>query len=297
MKERLAFLGLGAMGTPMARNLLKAGYPVTVWNRTRAKAEALRAEGAAVAESPAAAARAADVILACLYDAPAVEQVVTGPGGVLEGIGAGQVFIDHTTNSPPRSQRLAALLEARGAAMLDAPVSGGDVGAQAGTLSIMVGGPPAVFERCRPILAAMGRTLTLMGPRVGAGGHAKLANQIMVAVHLAAMGEALVFGASAGLDLERLVVALAGGMANSAVLQMKADKVLRGDFAPGAEARVHLKDLTYIHEAMQALGIALPLATLLRDLFRQTVDAGLGKLDHSAVVQVLERAAGVQARR
>jgi 2-hydroxy-3-oxopropionate reductase len=281
----------------MARNLLTAGYPLMVWNRTRAKAEALRADGAQVAGSPAEATRAADVILSCLYDAPSVEQVVAGPGGVLEAIGAGQVFIDHSTNSPPVSQRLAALLEARGAAMLDAPISGGDAGAQAGTLSIMVGGAPAVFERCRPILGAMGSTLTLMGPAVGAGGYAKLANQIMVAVHLVARGEALIFGAKAGLDLPRLVTALRGGMANSVVLERKADNLLRGDFAPGSEANMQLKDLAYIQQAMQALGISLPVANLLRELFQQATDAGLGKLDHSAVVQVLERAAGVQARR
>ncbi|HKI99103.1 MAG TPA: NAD(P)-binding domain-containing protein [bacterium] len=297
MGERLAFLGMGAMGAPMARNLLKAGHRVTVYNRTRAKAEALRADGAQVAGTPAAAAREADVILACLFDAPAVEQVVAGPQGLLEAIGPGQVFIDHTTNSPPVSERLAALLAEKGAAMLDAPVSGGDVGAQEGTLSIMCGGPPEVFQRCLPILEVMGHTITLMGPRVGAGGYAKLANQIMVAAHLASMGEALVFGAKAGLDLPKLVAALRGGMANSAVLEMKADKLLARDFQPGAEANVHLKDLTYIHQAMDALGISLPMAELLRGLFQQAVEAGLGKEDHSALVRLFERAAGVEVHR
>jgi 3-hydroxyisobutyrate dehydrogenase-like beta-hydroxyacid dehydrogenase len=297
MGERLAFLGMGTMGGPMARNLLKAGHAVTVYNRTRARAEALRADGAEVAGTPAEATRAADVILACLFDAAAVEQVLSGPGGVLEAIGPGQVFVDHTTNSPPVSQRLAALLGRRGAAMLDAPVSGGDVGAIQGTLSIMCGGPPEVFERCRPVLEAMGRRITLMGPQVGAGGYAKLANQIMVAAHLVAMGEALVFGAKAGLHLDRLVAALGGGMANSAVLELKADKLLRRDFEPGAEVNVHLKDLTYIRQAMDALGISLPLAKLLRELFQQAVDAGLGAEDHSAVVRLFERAAGVEVHR
>lgn len=297
MRERLAFLGMGTMGSAMARNLIKAGYPVTVYNRTRARADALTADGARVAATPAEATRAADVVLACLFDAAAVEAVLTGPDGVVEALAPGQVFIDHTTNSPPVSRRLAGLVEEKGAHMLDAPVSGGDVGAIQGTLSIMAGGPIAVFDRCRPILEAMGRRVTLMGPEVGAGGYAKLANQIMVAVHLASMGEALVFGAKAGLDLERLVTALNGGMANSAALELKADKVLSGDFKPGAEVNVHLKDLTYIREAMESLGIDLPLSGLMYDLFRQAVEAGLGHEDHSAIVRLFERAAGAEARR
>jgi 2-hydroxy-3-oxopropionate reductase len=270
---------------------------VVVWNRSAAKAEALAAEGAQAAVSPAEVCRRAPIVLACLYDAAAVEAVVTGPEGVLAGIGPGQVFIDLTSNSPPVSQRLAALLAGRGAEMLDAPVSGGDVGALEGTLSIMAGGKPAVFERCRPILSVLGRRITLMGGTVGAGGYAKLANQIMVAAHLAAMGEALVFGAKAGLDLDRLVSALSGGMANSAVLEIKAEKVLSGNFAPGAESRVHLKDLTYIRQAMDALGIALPLADLLRGLYGQLVEAGFAHEDHSAIVRLFERDAGVEARR
>ena len=307
MGERLAFLGIGVMGAPMTRNLLKAGYPVTVWNRTREKGEALRAEMAGesapvtVADTPAEAARAADVVLACLFDAEAVEAVVTGPDGIAGdtggGIAAGGVFIDLTTNSPPVSRRLAERLAQRGAAMLDAPVSGGDVGAIQGTLSIMAGGDPEVFRRCRPILETLGRRVTLMGHTVGAGGYAKLANQIMVAIHLAAMGEALAFGAKAGLELDSLVRALGGGLAASAVLELKAEKVLSGDFTPGGEARLHLKDLTYVHQAMEALGISLPLAETLRAMFADLVNSGHGHEDHSAIVRLAERAAGVEARR
>lgn len=297
MSERLAFLGMGQMGAPMARNLLKAGYPVTVWNRTRDKAEALRNDGALVAETPAAATERAEVVLACLFDGAAVEAVLEGPQGVLAALRPGQVFVDHTTNSPPLSRRLAARVAERGATMLDAPVSGGDVGAQRGMLSIMCGGNPAAFDRCEPILAAMGRRVTLMGEAVGAGGYAKLANQILVAVHLVAMGEALVFGAKAGLDLDRLVAALGGGMANSVVLEMKADKLLCGDFTPGAELNVHVKDLAYIREALDGLGLHLPLAELVRERFGEAAAAGLGREDHSAVVRLLERAAGIEARR
>ncbi|MCH9046143.1 MAG: NAD-binding protein [SAR324 cluster bacterium] len=297
MQETLGFLGMGVMGAPMTRNLLKAGYPVVVYNRTAAKAQALSADGAQIADTPAEVCRRAGVVLACLFDGAAVEAVVTGPQGLLEAIGPGQVFIDMTTNSPPVSRRLAALLADKGADMLDAPVSGGDVGAIAGTLSIMIGGKPRVFQRCRPILEKLGRRITLIGEEVGAGGFAKLANQIMVAAHLAAMGEALVFGAKAGLDLDKLVDALSGGMANSAVLEGKADKLLRGDFSLGAEVNVHLKDLTYIRGAMDALGISLPLSELLRELFQQAVHAGLGREDHSAIVRLFERSAGVEARR
>ena len=323
MTERLAFLGMGMMGAPMARNLLRAGYAVTVWNRTAAKAEALVSGGAtdtpgaakvteapgagkvteapgagkaAVAASPAEAAREADIVLACLFDAEAVEQVLTGPEGVLEGIRPGSVFIDHTTNSPPVSRRLAGLLAERGAAMLDAPVSGGDVGAIEGALSIMVGGDLEAFERCRPVLAAMGSRVTLMGEAVGAGGHAKLANQIMVAIHLAAMGEALVFGAKAGLDLNQLVTALSGGVAASAAMDLWVKKVLRGDFSPGGEARVLLKDLTYIKQAMDDLGFSLPLAETLRGMFAELVELGHGLENPSAIIRLAERAAGVEAR-
>jgi len=297
MKERLAFLGLGTMGTPMVRNLLKAGYPVTVYNRTASKAESLRGSGAEVAATPGSAARSADVVLSCLLDAVAVEAVMSGPEGVVEAVRPGQVFIDFTTNSPPYSIRLAETLAARGCAMLDAPVSGGDVGAIEGTLSIMAGGAPEVFERCGPILQALGRRIVLMGEAVGAGGFAKLANQIMVGVHLAVMGEAMVFGAKAGLNLDRLAEALAGGMAQSAAMDLKIEKVLTGRFTPGAEVNVHLKDLTYVGEAMEALGIRLPLSELARDLYRQTVEAGFGAEDHSAVTRVLEKMAGVEARR
>jgi 2-hydroxy-3-oxopropionate reductase len=296
MKEKLGYLGLGVMGTPMARNLLRAGYPVVAYNRSRAKAAALAREGAQVAETPAEAARRATILIACLADAQAVEEVVTGADGVLEAVGEGQVLIDMTTNSPPVSARLAKLLEAKGADMLDAPVSGGDVGAVEGTLSIMLGGKPEVFRRCLPILKVLGRRITLMGEEVGAGGYAKLANQIMVPIHLAAMGEALVFGAKAGLDLNKLAGALSGGMANSAAFELKLPKVLAGDFSPGARATVQLKDLNYIKEAMEKLGIKLPVTELVRKLYADLVKQGHGEEDHSGIIRLFEKTARVAAR-
>jgi 2-hydroxy-3-oxopropionate reductase len=296
MAEAVGYLGLGLMGTPMTRNLLKAGYPVVVWNRTRARAEALAREGAQVADSPAEVAHRARIVLACLADARAVEQVVTGPRGLLEAVGPGHVFVDMTTNSPPVSMRLAARLAELGAEMLDAPVSGADVGAIQGTLSIMVGGKPGVFQRVLPVFQVLGKRIVLMGERVGAGGYAKLANQIMVGIQLASMGEALVFGAKAGLDLNRLVEALSGGAANSEVLRIKSPKVLSGELTPGARATVQLKDLTYITESMASLGFSLPVTQLVRTLYQQLVEMGHGDEDHSAIVRVFEKLAGVEAR-
>jgi 2-hydroxy-3-oxopropionate reductase len=287
---------MGLMGAPMARNLLKAGYPVVVYNRTREKAQSLVAEGAQLAESPAEAARMAQVVIACLADAEAVETCVTGPAGLLEAVGPGHVFIDMTTNNPPVSIRLAQALAAKGADMLDAPVSGGDVGAIAGTLSIMAGGKPEVFRRCLPILEVLGGRITLMGEAVGAGGYAKLANQIMVPIHLAAMSEALVFGAKAGLDLNKLGHALSGGMAASAICDYMLPKVLARDFQPGARATVQLKDLNYIGQATDALGISLPVTALVRSLYQQLVDEGHGEEDTSAIVRIFEQAAAVEAR-
>ena len=180
--------------------------------------------------------------------------------------------------------------------MLDAPVSGGDVGAIAGTLSIMAGGKPEVFRRCLPILEVLGDRITLMGEAVGAGGYAKLANQIMVPIHLAAMSEALVFGAKAGLDLNKLGHALSGGMAASAICDFKLPKVLARDFQPGGRAAVALKDLNYIGQATDALGISLPVTALVRSLYQQLVDEGQGEEDLSAIVRIFERAAAVEAR-
>lgn len=296
MKETVGYLGMGIMGTPMARNLLKAGYKVVVWNRTRDKAEAMAGHGAEPAATPAEVGERAKVVLACLADAAAVEATVTGPGGLLQAVGPGHVFIDMTTNSPPVSARLAESLAAKGADMLDAPVSGGDVGAVSGALSIMVGGRPEVFQRCLPILELLGARITLMGEHVGAGSYAKLANQIMVTIHLAAMGEALVFGAKAGLDLNKLAAALSAGMAASAVSDLSYAKVLSGEFTPGGTGHVMLKDLTYVAEAAGAMGVSLPVCEQVRALYRRMVESGHGGEDASAIVRIFEDAAGVEAR-
>lgn len=296
MKEPIGYIGLGIMGAPMARNLLKAGNKVVVHNRTRSKAEGLVADGAVWAETAKEVAENAKIIFACLADAKAVESVVAGQHGVLEAVGPGHIFVDMTTNRPDVSARLAKMLREKGAEMLDAPVSGGDVGAINGTLSIMVGGKGSVFERCLPFFNIMGKQITHMGGEVGDGCYAKLANQIMVAINLASMGEALVFGAKAGLDVEKLSRALSGGLANSEVLRVKLPKILSGNFSPGARMEIQLKDLDYIHLAMEKMGISLPTTELVRSLYGDLCKNGHSKEDHSAIIRAFEKLAGVEAR-
>lgn len=297
MKENLGFIGMGLMGVPMTQNLLKAGYSVIVYNRNREKAEAMKQYGATVADSPAQVGMEAEIIIACLADAPAVEAVVSGLNGVAETISAGKVFVDMTTNSPPVTIALAKILAEKGAEMLDAPVSGGDEGARKGTLSIMAGGKPSVFQRCLPLFEVMGSRITLIGENVGDGGYAKLANQIMVPIHLAAMGEALVFGAKAGLDLEKLAQALSGGLAQSAAFDVKLPKVFSGDFTPGGKCSVQLKDLSYVAQCMEAFKIELPVTRLITQLYQQLVKEGHANEDHSAIIRLAEKAAGIEARK
>jgi 2-hydroxy-3-oxopropionate reductase len=282
------------MGTAMVRNLLKVGYEVCVYNRTATKAEALLSDGVEIANTPAKVAERSEIILACLLDSNAVEDVVKGKNGILTKVHKDQVFVDLSTSSPESSVRLAEALGAKGCNMLDAPVSGGEIGAQEGTLSIMVGGDPNVFEHCLPVLNVLGKRVTLVGEAVGYGGYAKLANQIMVAINLVSMSEALVFGAKAGLSVEKLATALGGGLANSSVLQVKFDKILSRQFTPGGRVKVHLKDLGYIADSLRNFDIELPVLGLVHELFRELVDDGFGDEDHVAIIRAAEKAAGIR---
>ena len=216
MQPRIGFIGLGIMGKPMARNLLKAGFPLVVHNRSRAKVDELIKEGAAGASSPREVASNADVVIAMLPNSPDVELVALGPDGIKDGARRGQLFIDMSTINPIVSQKIAKELAGSGVAMVDAPVSGGEKGAIEATLSIMAGGDPQDFERALPIFNALGKTITHMGA-LGAGGFTKLANQIIVAINLTAIGEALVFGAKAGVDPQKMIRALAGGLAEAGI--------------------------------------------------------------------------------
>ena len=295
MAPRVGFVGLGIMGKPMARNLLKAGFPLTVHNRSRAKMDELVKDGASPAASPKEVASAADIIITMLPNSPDVELVTLGAGGLKDGAKAGQLLIDMSTINPIVSQKIAHELAGVGVAMVDAPVSGGEKGAIEGTLSIMAGGTPKDFERALPIFTALGKTITHMGP-LGTGGFTKLANQIIVAINLTAIGEALVFGTKAGVDPRKMVRALSGGLAGSKCLDQKSEKILAGDFGPGFKVDLHFKDLNLIEDAARSVGAPIPTSALVEQLFAALRVRGRGGLDHSSIVTIFEDLAGIQAR-
>jgi 2-hydroxy-3-oxopropionate reductase len=292
---RLGVIGLGIMGKPMARNLLKQGFSLVVHNRSRAAVDELVRDGATAANSPKELAGSVDILITMLPDSPDVEAVILGPSGFKEGCRKGQLLIDMSTINPIVSQKLAKELETLDVAMLDAPVSGGERGAVDGTLSIMTGGSAADFERALPIFQALGKTITHMGP-IGAGGFTKLANQIIVAINLTAIGEALVFGTKAGVDPEKMIRALSGGLAGSKCLEQKSPKILGRDFTPGFKVDLHAKDLNLVHEAARTLGIPVPTTGFVEQVFAALRAKNRGGLDHSGVVTFFEDLAGVQVR-
>lgn len=297
-RETVGFIGLGIMGMPMARNLLRAGFPVVAHNRTAAKAEALAAEGASVAPSPAEVARAADVIVICVTASDDVERVVLGAegvAGVLEGVRAGAVVVDMSTISPAVTRRLAGLLAERGASLVDAPVSGGEQGAIGGTLSIMVGGEATALERVRPVLEAMGRRITHCGPS-GAGQTVKLCNQIAVVLNNLAMAEALVFCQRSGVDPAVMIEAIAAGAAGSWQISNLGPKVIARDFAPGFKVGLQQKDLRLALEAADDLDLPLAGTALVHQLFRAVEHAHGPDTGTQALVRALEALAGLEVR-
>jgi 2-hydroxy-3-oxopropionate reductase len=291
MAQVIGFIGLGIMGRPMARNLIKAGYSLVVHSRSRGPVEEIVKAGAVAAASPRDVAGQCDVLITMLPNSPDVEQVALGPGGIVEGARRGLVVADMSTISPIVSQKIGRALEPRGVAMLDAPVSGGEKGAIDGALSIMVGGDKAVFERVLPVFQAMGKTITLLGP-LGFGGFTKLANQIIVAVNLTALAEALTLGKKAGLDRELLLTALAGGLAGSKCLDQKKPNYVANTYNPGFKIDLHYKDLGLIMESARALGVPLPATAVVQELFSALRVKGRGGLDHSGVITLLEDLAG-----
>jgi 2-hydroxy-3-oxopropionate reductase len=292
MAQAIGFIGLGIMGRPMARNLLKAGHTLVVHSRSRGLVEEIVKAGATAAASPRDVAAQCDVLITMLPNSPEVEQVALGPGGIIEGARRGLIFADMSTISPIVSRKIGAALEPKGVAMLDAPVSGGEKGAIDGTLSIMVGGDKAVFERVLPIFQAMGKTITLLGP-LGLGGFTKLANQIIVAVNLTGLAEALTLGKKAGLDRELLLTALAGGLAGSKCLDQKRSNYVSNTYNPGFKIDLHYKDLGLIMESARALGVPLPATAVVQELFSALRVKGRGGLDHSGVITLLEDLAGL----
>ena len=276
MTQRLAFIGLGIMGDPMASRLLASGHSLTVHTRTKTRARDLLASGATWADSPADAARNADIVFTCVTDTPDVEAVLLGTNGVIEAARAGLIVVDHSTISPDATRRMAATLAERGTMLLDAPVSGGDVGAKNGTLSIMVGGDEEALATVRPLLELMGKTITHCGPS-GAGQLTKLTNQILVAINNLAACEALTFAINNGLDPAKVVPALANGAAGSWQWQNLAPRMARGNFAPGFMIDLQVKDLRLVLEEASRGTAELSATKLVASLFDQLQRDGLGR--------------------
>jgi 2-hydroxy-3-oxopropionate reductase len=275
------------MGMPMARNLMDSGYELTVHNRSPEKAEELGKKGAAVAATPREVAQNSDVVITMLPDSPQVREVVAGEDGVLEGISDGALLIDMSTISPVVTEELAEALKEKGASMLDAPVSGGDVGAIEGTLSIMVGGEEADFQRAKPLFEAMGETITHVGP-TGAGQVTKAANQVVVALTIEAVSEALVLGSAGGVSPEKILDVLSGGLASNKVMEVKREKFLSHTFEPGFRSELHHKDLGIALAAGREYGVVLPVTAIVDQMLLSMRRKGWGGEDHSALLRIIE---------
>ena len=291
MKESIGFIGLGIMGGAMAANVLRAGYDLTVWNRTPGRITPLAETGAAVAADPADLAARSDIIITCVSDTPDVEAVILGPGGVIEGARRGALVIDCSTISPEATRTIAARLRQKGVHLLDAPVSGGSEGAARGTLSIMLGGDADQVARAMPVLQAMGKTITHVGGQ-GAGQMAKLVNQVLVVVTMQGVAEALLLAEAGGLDLERTLAAVGGGAAGSWMLNNRGPQVIRRDWRPGFTIDLQQKDLRLVLEAADELGIPLPSTALVFQFYRTLQQRGLGGEGNHALVKALEQLAG-----
>lgn len=289
---KLGYIGLGLMGKPMAHNLLKAGFELVVHNRSRGAVAELVKAGAQEAHSPKDVARQVDIVFTNLPDSPDVEQVALGGNGIIEGAHKGLIFVDHSTIKPATARLIAEKLAEKGVLALDAPVSGGDVGAQQGTLTIMVGGDEKALKKAHPALEAEGKVITHIGS-AGAGQVAKCCNQIMVAAQMAAMAELLIFARKAGVDPERVVEAIRGGAAQCWALDNKPAKLFAGERGPGFKAYMQAKDLGIVLETAEENGMPLPASTVNTQLFNQMLELGMGELDNSAVVGVMEQVAGV----
>jgi 2-hydroxy-3-oxopropionate reductase len=280
--ERLGFIGLGIMGKPMVRNLLKSGYTVTVFNRSQASIDELTQDGAIPATSPKQVAEQSDIVITCLPDSPDVEAVVLGQTGILEGARAGMLFIDMSTIAPATSRKIAIELQAHGIQALDAPVSGGDIGAQQGTLSIMVGGEASAFDRALPILQAMGKNIVHIGES-GAGQVTKACNQIVVAMTVQAVAEALTLAKQSGVDPAKVRDALLGGFAQSRVLEVHGKRILDESFQPGFKLNLHRKDMNIVLQTGREVGVPLLGSSQVTMLMDSLIAQGKGELDNAAI--------------
>jgi 2-hydroxy-3-oxopropionate reductase len=294
MSENIGFVGLGIMGLPMARNLADAGFELTVFNRTSSKAEKMaKGSAAGVAYSLTELARHSDVVITMLPGPPEVEAVVAEEGGLLEFMRQGTLLVDMSTSSPVLARELAQEAAQRGIGMLDTPVSGGDVAAEQGTLSIMAGGEEEDFARAKPLFEAMGETIVHVGES-GAGQVTKAANQIVVALLLEAVSEALVLGSKAGVEPSKLIEVLSGGLAANRAIEVKRDKLLEHDFEPGGKVEFHHKDLGIALEAGREYGVSLPVTALVDQMFGELKTRGRGEWDHSALLTLIEARSGIE---
>ena len=289
----IGYIGLGLMGKSIARNILKAGFGVVVHNRSRAAVTELVSEGAQEAFSPAEVARRVDVVFTNLPDTPDVELVTLGEQGILEGAHPGLIWVDNSTIKPARARHIAGEFSQHGIQSLDAPVSGGDIGARQGTLSIMVGGPAVALEQVMPVFRAMGKSITHVGD-AGAGQIAKAANQIMVAAQMVAMAELLIFARKAGADPQKVIEAIKGGAAQCWTLDVKPPRLFAGNRQPGFKAYMQAKDLNIILETARQYGIPLPSAAVDAQLYNSMLELEMGDLDNSAVLGIIETLAGIK---
>jgi 3-hydroxyisobutyrate dehydrogenase len=293
MTERVGFIGLGIMGQGMARNLLKAGFPLRVWNRTASKAQPLIDEGAAAGASPADVAAHSDIVVTCVSDTPDVEAVLLGENGVIHGAKPGTLVVDCSTISPQVTREIAAKLAEQGIHMLDAPVSGGSEGAAKGTLSIMAGGEPDQFARAKPVLQAMGKTITHIGP-VGTGQIVKLVNQVLVVGNCLAMCEALLLAQAGGVDLQKTFDAISQGAAGSWMFTNRAPQIMRRDWRPGFMIALQQKDLRLVLDAADELGVPLVGTSLIFNLYRTLEARGIEQEGNHALIKALEALAGFE---
>jgi 2-hydroxy-3-oxopropionate reductase len=288
----IGFIGLGIMGKPMAGNLLAAGYSLVVYNRSRPAQDELVGRGARAASSPREVAQQSDLVITMLPDSPDVEKVALGADGLVEGAHTGLVYMDMSTIAPSTARRVSTALAERGARCLDAPVSGGDVGAREGTLSIMVGGDRDTFEQVQHVLSVLGKTAVLCGPS-GSGQTVKACNQVLTAVTVAGVSEALALGIKAGVDPAIIVQVLGAGLARCGILENRGQRIVRGDFEPGFRIRLHHKDLGIVRQTSRECGSPLPVTAVVSELFAAALAQGLGESDHTALLAVLEGLAGL----
>jgi len=293
--KKIGFIGLGIMGKPMAKNLIKAGYQLTVYDIIPDAMQAVVKAGAQAGSSSKDVAAKSEIVITMLPNSPEVKQAVLGPNGVLEGAKPGTILIDMSSIAPLAAKEIGAKAKEKGVVMLDAPVSGGEPKAIEGTLAIMVGGPKDAFEQVKDILGVMGASVTRVG-EIGSGNTAKLANQIIVALNIAAMSEAMVLATKAGVDPERVFQAIRGGLAGSAVLEAKMPLALKGNFKPGFRIELHIKDLANALDTAHELGVPVPLSSAIFEIMQALKVDGKAKDDHGGIIQFYEKLAKTEVR-